>query len=271
MAKFSDQVVKETQLLNKKQKSHEVAVIIHLHYGDLFDVIARYLDNISADLYFSVRDGCFTEMSATIAKRYPDAVVVSYPNHGRDVVPFLRIFRHIEPFGYKAICKIHSKKSKHRADGDQWRDDVFNKLLGDRNAISSCLAMIDSGAGVVAPAGHLLAGSNYWGSNAKRVTELALRMGCPEGWVDDFEFPAGTMFWFKPEALNPLMRLDLSPEDFETEAGQVDGTTAHAVERLIGLSAMRSGFEIKQTVDEVVSSESEYAFAAKTVDGRIFN
>ncbi|MEQ1555359.1 MAG: rhamnan synthesis F family protein, partial [Gallionella sp.] len=159
---------------------------------------------------------------------------------------------------------VHSKKSKHRADGDQWRDDVYNKLLGDKNAIANCLNKLATEAGIVAPAGHLLDGTNYWGTNAKRVTELALKMACPREWVDNFFFPAGTMFWFKPVALKPLMGLNLQPADFEVEAGQVDGTTAHAVERLIGLSAMKGGFGIVDTVANGGYGEVEYAFAERT-------
>ncbi|MEQ1556819.1 MAG: glycoside hydrolase family 99-like domain-containing protein, partial [Gallionella sp.] len=87
MAKCSDPVINQEKLVNKKKKTNDLAVIMHLHYGDLFEVTARYLDNLSgkADLYFSVRDGCFPEMVETITQRYPEAVVVSYPNHGRDV------------------------------------------------------------------------------------------------------------------------------------------------------------------------------------------
>ena len=266
MAKYSDPIIHEEQLLKKKKKSNDVAVIVHLYYGDLLDVIASYLDNLSgkADLYFSVRDGCFPEMANNIKQRYPDAVVVSYPNHGRDVVPFLNVFSHIADFGYKAICKIHTKKSKHREDGDQWRDDVFTRLLGDKNAIIASLSKIKAGSGIVAPSGHLLDGSNYWGSNAKRVTELAIKMGCPLEWVDNFSFPAGTMFWFKPEALKPLMTLNLKPDDFEVECGQVDGTTAHAVERLLGLSAMYAGFTVVETSEMPSEEKEDYQFAAKT-------
>ena len=266
MAKYSDPIIHEEQLLKKKKKSNNVAVIVHMYYGDLLDIVAGYLDNLlgKADLYFSVRDGCFPEMANNIKQRYPDAVVVSYPNHGRDVVPFLNVFSHIADFGYKAICKIHTKKSKHREDGDQWRDDVFTRLLGDKAAITACLSKIKDGSGIVAPSGHLLDGSNYWGSNAKRVTELAIKMGCPIEWVDNFFFPAGTMFWFKPEALKPLMALNLKPNDFEVETGQVDGTTAHAVERLLGLSAMYAGFTVVETSEMPSEEKEDYQFAAKT-------
>ncbi|MDD4913598.1 MAG: glycoside hydrolase family 99-like domain-containing protein [Methylococcales bacterium] len=265
MARYSDPVVNQRQLLKKTKKTHDVAVIVHLYYGDLFEVIARYLENFSgnADLYFSVRDGAFNEMQAEIKSRFPDAIVLSYPNRGRDVLPFLHVFPHILKLNYQAVCKVHTKKSKHRQDGDHWRNDVFNKLFGDRQTISACLEQIKQGAGVVAPAGHLLEGSFYWGSNAQRVTELAVKMGCPEEWLAKFSFPAGTMFWFAPEALKPLLDLKLKAEDFEAEAGQVDGTTAHAVERLIGLTVMKSGFSIGISDGEAEDGR-DYPFAEKS-------
>ena len=264
MARHSTPITNDAQLAGRHQRSHDVAVIVHLHYGELLDVVSQYLLPLEgeADFYFSVRDGSFPQMDANIHALFPDAVVVSYPNQGRDVLPFLHVATRIRDFGYKAICKIHSKKSKHRADGDTWRNDVLNKLLGDKTKIGLCLSQIAAGAGVVSPAGHLLEGSNYWGSNAKRVTELALKMGCPVGWTRDFTFPAGTMFWFDPVALQPLFDLRLQRSDFEVENGQLDGTTAHAVERLIGLSARKAGKAITQTIADDEVADGDYPFAA---------
>ena len=39
------------------------------------------------------------------------------------------------------------------------------------------------------------------------------------------------------ELLKPILDWDLSWNDFDEEGGQIDGTTAHSIERLIGLSA----------------------------------
>jgi lipopolysaccharide biosynthesis protein len=266
MAAFSSPMVADSELLAKEGATARVAIIVHLHYGDLLGHISDYLHNVpeAVDLYFSVREGAFNKIRRAIKSRFPTATVVSYPNHGRDVLPFLHILTHIRGFGYEVICKIHSKKSRHREDGDRWRDDVFDRLLGSASRIEACLNLIRAGNGVVAPAGHLLSGATYWGSNARRVTELALQMQCPLEWIQDFVFPAGTMFWFQPKALEPLLGLGLQPRDFEDEAGQVDGTTAHAVERLIGLSARKAGLSVIATPDGTADDFGAYPFAAST-------
>jgi lipopolysaccharide biosynthesis protein/SAM-dependent methyltransferase len=271
MAAFSSSTVAESELLAKEGATARVAVIVHLHYSDLLEHLAGYLHNVpeAVDLYISVREGAFKQVRRAVKSRFPTATVVSYPNHGRDVVPFLRILTHIRGFGYEAIGKIHSKKSRHREDGDRWRDDVLDQLLGSASRIEACLNLIRAGNGVVAPAGHLLSGATYWGSNSRRVTELALQMQCPHEWIKDFVFPAGTMFWFQPEALEPLLGLGLQPADFEGEAGQIDGTTAHAVERLIGLSARKAGLSVIATPDGTADDFGAYPFAVSTsADGK---
>jgi lipopolysaccharide biosynthesis protein len=55
-----------------------------------------------------------------------------------------------------------------------------------------------------------------------------------------------------------LRALDLSPTDFEPEEGQVDGTTAHAVERIIGILARESGYRLRDEPvrDDEVAPES---------------
>ena len=81
-----------------------------------------------------------------------------------------------------------------------------------------------------------------WGGNFRLARRLARRMGItldPRGLVD---FPSGSMFWARPEALSPLLSLDLSTEDFAKESGQIDGTLAHAIERIFLYACERAGF-----------------------------
>ena len=50
------------------------------------------------------------------------------------------------------------------------------------------------------------------------------------------------MFWLRPAALRLLLDAHLEVAEFEAEAGQLDGTLAHAIERVFSLSASAGGF-----------------------------
>ena len=61
-----------------------------------------------------------------------------------------------------------------------------------------------------------------------------------------FQFPAGSMFWFRVAALEGLDDLILGEDAFEPECGQIDGTLAHAIERFVALFAEQRGYRMKE-------------------------
>ena len=62
----------------------------------------------------------------------------------------------------------------------------------------------------------------------------------------NFHFPAGSMYWFRLAALAPLLDDNfVSLKEFEMEAGQLDGTLAHAIERITGLIPANNEYSIK--------------------------
>ena len=98
--------------------------------------------------------------------------------------------------------------------------------------------------GLVAPEGHLQPLSYFWGANRSNVEALCARLGLPAPRPEQERFAAGSMFWIRLEALRPLLDSNLDDWLFEPERGQVDGTLAHAIERLIGKAIPVAGFRL---------------------------
>ena len=71
---------------------------------------------------------------------------------------------------------------------------------------------------------------------------LTRRLGLPAVDIDQQSFPAGSMYWCRLQALRPLLDVQLSEAEFEDETGQVDGTLAHAIERIVIGAVQAAGY-----------------------------
>jgi lipopolysaccharide biosynthesis protein len=78
--------------------------------------------------------------------------------------------------------------------------------------------------------------------NQWNMEYLAKRIGLRAGAPREIICPAGSMFWAKTKALCNLSDVELSYSEFDNEAGQLDGTLAHAFERLFVYIAKDNGF-----------------------------
>jgi lipopolysaccharide biosynthesis protein len=87
---------------------------------------------------------------------------------------------------------------------------------------------------------------NEAGFNQRWLDELLRQTGHAErAGRYKWKFAAGTMFAFQFKALHALLNEDaISLACFEAEAGQLDGTYAHAMERMLGLFATAQGGKI---------------------------
>lgn len=213
-----------------KRKS-ECAVILHLYYEDLWPSIRSYLlsgfEDQPFDLYVSI-----TTLSGytKVITDFPSAYVELVENRGRDVLPFIRMLRIINNFGYIAICKIHSKRSIYRADGDEIRNDIFKELIGSAYKVNEILSYFknNSKIGMIVPKKYLISHTNH-----NMLFDIKIVESISQFLKIKFQysvFPAGSMFWFSPKSLDLLLKLD--DTFFDIELGLADGTSAHAIERL---------------------------------------
>jgi len=117
-------------------------------------------------------------------------------------------------------------------------------LVGSRDIVLSILQILnDSHVGLVY-SDHFseVVSLRNWGFDFQHARSLLNRLGIRLGADDPLEFPTSTMFWARREALEPLFKAGLRYEDFEAEAGQVDGTLAHAIERSLLHVAQSAGY-----------------------------
>ena len=233
------------------RKRAPVAVVVHVYYPDLWPEFRARLKalKIDYDLYVTLtwRGAETDDLAGEISAEFPKAEVVPVANKGRDILPFITLLNAGAFDGYKAVCKIHTKKSPHRNDGAEWRQHLIDGILphdGLGEKLDGFLA--DPDAGFWVADGQYYKGAQWWGSNRDKTTMLLRRLEL-DGAADDLSFPAGSMYWIKPLMLGMIRALRLDSAVFEAETGQVDGTLAHAFERAIGGLAQAAGMAVRQS------------------------
>ena len=159
---------------------------------------------------------------------------------------------------YDLFCHVHAKVSKqyYADDGERWRKYLFDNLL-DKRAFTNIIELFrkDEKLGLVFPecfnaisdifnSGKDLTLLGCHGEE-KMMEELFDKMGLQNQIVRfNLAFSMGTMMWYRPKALKPLFDIELKSEDFPEEPIGIDGTIAHAIERMPGLVAKSQGYEL---------------------------
>jgi len=166
------------------------------------------------------------------------------PNRGRDVAPKLITLADAHA-RHQIVLHLHSKKSPHDSDLKMWRDFLYETLMGDADVAASVLGAFEQrpDLGLIAPQHYFSVRNGVgWHGDLDAAERLARRMDIALDADGPLDFPTGSMFWARSAALKPLLDLGLAMEDFEAEAGQADGTLAHAIERLYFHACEKAGY-----------------------------
>ena len=238
----------------------DIAVHIHAYYVDLVPELLGYIRNINIAGAVTLYVTTDTEEKALAIRRllpdtanFADVVIVAVENRGRDVAPLLAA---LGPclVDHQLVLHVHTKKSPHNPELCGWRRYLLDTLAGSPEIVNAILHRFaaDGNLGILYPAGYFAVRPLMrLGSNALWMQLLLRRARRPLSemdLVDTTEFPAGMMFWCRGEALRSLADLQLATDDFEVEAGQVDGTLAHAIERMLPYFANLRGLAAKPYV-----------------------
>lgn len=228
----------------------ELRVALHGHYfytdlaEELFLALAPNQHPI--ELFLSTdTDVKARALAEACARHGLKAEIRILPNRGRDIGPLLTGFRELFTAGYDVIGHTHGKRTPHLKNrgGDSWRQLLLQHIIGGRYAMADTVLTAfasDECLGLVFPETEQ---TMSWDHNIPSATRLAEKMNVSEALsLPTFDFPAGSFFWCRPKALRPLLDLNLDWHDYPDEPIGNDGTTLHAIERLLTFACEAAGF-----------------------------
>ncbi|WP_345293577.1 glycoside hydrolase family 99-like domain-containing protein [Luteimonas vadosa] len=227
--------------------SEKVCAIIHAWYPDVLAELLDSLDGVCKwRLLVTTGAAQQAEIHRILQASGHEYDIITCANRGRDILPFLVAAARLRDEGVPLVLKLHTKRSTHRPDGAAWRKHLVDGVLprGEAKAIVERF-MEDTRLGLLAPMGHLHSLQDHLGANENVLDYARRRVGIPMEAMRDAPFVAGSMFWVRTDALAPILDAGFMPGEFEDESGQLDGTLAHALERLFGVSAKATGYEVE--------------------------
>lgn len=207
---------------------------IHLHAYYITDVeediekyaIYKYAKKIIITTDTKVKKAALEE----IARKFSITIEVRVvPNKGRDILPFLNVFRS-DGRDEDIWCHIHQKESVGSASsGDIWKDFLMRILLGGSDFITSAVDEIRH-----PEVGLVTAFDPYimnWGTSQRLLSIVSDKLPGPLP-AQPLLFPVGNMFWVKGRVVSAMNSIFPDHFSWPSEPLPNDGSEFHLVERL---------------------------------------
>ena len=245
------------------------AIHVHVFYIDVWKRYLQYLQalNFPYALYVTTDSEEKAADIETLLEQFPTAKrekfeIAILPNKGRDVVPWLSL---AEKLGqYDRVLHAHTKRSPTVVGwvGASWQQDIFDAMLDQAPRIQQAFSE-NPNLGIVIPDVP-----RFWRYIAPvrregeaqfigLMDDLWREMGCEKkvdfGSAPAFVMPYGTMFWYRPAALQKMTSLALGPQRVPDEP-LPDRTVLHAMERLMVYVAWDAGFDYRIIPPKEVAS-----------------
>lgn len=229
----------------------KIAIQAHIFYPEVAPELVALLKDfpVTFDLLISTPHPESKQPLQELFKTLPKLVQLDFfitPNRGRDLGPLLIGFGK-KLMQYDYFVHVHTKKSiKSNSIGNAWREYLFKNLLdSSQNRTLKILGLLEK-YGMVYPRKFpkIDVTNCQWGSNLVVAEELCRSTNLPLPAPGYIEFPAGSMFWAKTAALQPLLDRPFLIDEFEEELGQTDNTIMHALERILAHITLSQGYPI---------------------------
>ena len=247
----------DVRLRPRNSEVNDARFLVHIHafFMDQCRLLLKHLEVScpNADLLITTtsvrhRDELAALVRSTHAASFRRNVeIMLVANRGRNVRPLLvDIRRHMVNYPY--VLHLHTKESRASGFGSEWFGDLIDCLVGSREHVRMITTAFASNPklGVVMPrTGRAIRPYANWGGNFEMAQLLcnAVFPGRLLMVTAPLVFPAGMMFWFRPEALQGLCQMADLWSDAPYEPLPIDGSSLHAMERLVAHACEAVGYE----------------------------
>ena len=244
-----------------KKHSKKIAVHIHSFYPDVLETYFKHIKqwDFKCDLFLTVDSGKKKHEVEKVLNTHglkAKKIEITGPK-GRDVIPWLKISKDLEK--YDVVGHFHTKKSKtvNAYIGRNWLNELISQLF-NKKVVNNILANFANNdrLGIVIPdipnVFAYLGGtvSPFENRLKPHVKSLWSRIKPSKGWsIDDqlvFIMPYGTMLWYRPKALDKLMKVKIAEDEIPDEPLSDDfGTILHAIERILVYVSWDAGYHYR--------------------------
>lgn len=244
----------EPVFANKK-----IALILHIYYEDLIEYCFGYASSMpeTSHIYVTTNSQTKKELIEAVFHKgnWAKVDVMVIQNRGRSESALLLGTKDFV-MGYDYVCFAHDKKSL-RAElnirGEAFSYKCFENVLKNKIYVENIIYTFEENPrlGLLAPPPpnfadlYPLMEKDDWGPNYENTRKLAERLGLTVDLDPGKEpiAPFGTMFWFRPKAMEPLFAENWEYTDFPSEPmKEVDGTILHAIERIYPFVVQQEGY-----------------------------
>ena len=250
--------VQDPALAQQVCAKRRIALAMHLYFMDMLDQSVAFAAKFppQTDVFISTNDEKKKRQieQAFAGQDLHSVTVLVVENRGRDVAAFLcDLAPHLR--GYDYVCFMHDKKAIQTRPGSVGasfgyvcNENVCKNAAHVLNVL--CEFERDPYLGILCPPypTHGLYFMNMcsggWGPNFENTKQLlkTLRLDVPISGEESPIAPFGSVFWFRPNALEPLFAHGWQHSEFPPEPLPQDGTISHAIERVYPFVAQAAGY-----------------------------
>lgn len=257
--KILDRCQKQTSI----HKEAKIAVFFHVFFVEKFHEYAKLLRNIHQhyDLYITTnslkkKNKIMEIVMQESIKEKQHVQIYIFENKGRDILPWLQLHKQVQK-EYDLILKIHTKKHTQMPEifSHQWTNYLLRNLIGTEEVVSNIICEFVSNPflGILFPPypkEFMLVAPNAFRGGSRETFFFDLiyrRLGLKHPVEDNsYLFSVGTMFWYRPSALNKLFANEIiNSSDFDIEPIKTENSIAYGIERAIPYIAQDAGYNIK--------------------------